>query len=119
MNDAPGLDSSPTRQLGCWWSWYFHVGCNSLPALAGGAGVRTDSSPLLPGNEAVRRSLAYLLTGVGILAFRAGYRVHRKKFVLVLLMAGIAAVTLGSHTPAPCFPLTHGKSQSHSLAALS
>jgi len=73
----------------------------------------------LPGNEAVRRSLAYLLTGVGILAFRAGYRVHRKKFVLVLLMAGIAAVIVGSHTPAPCFPLTHGKAQSHSLAALS
>ena len=51
----------------------------------------------VPGNEAVHLSLAYLLTGVGILAFRAGYRVHREKFVLVLLMVGIAAVTVGAY----------------------
>jgi peptidoglycan/LPS O-acetylase OafA/YrhL len=51
----------------------------------------------LPGSEAVHRTLAYLLAGVGLLAFRAGYRVHRKKYVLALLMVGIAAVTVGAY----------------------
>ena len=51
----------------------------------------------LPGSEAVHRSLAYLLAGVGLLAFRAGYRVHRKKYVLALLLVGIAAVTVGAY----------------------
>ena len=51
----------------------------------------------LPGGEFVHRSLAYVITGVGVLAFRAGYAVHRRKSVLLLLLAGIAAITVGAY----------------------
>jgi hypothetical protein len=51
----------------------------------------------LPGDEAVHRTLACSLAAVGLVAFRAGYKVHRKKIVLVLLTAGIAGVTAGAY----------------------
>ena len=51
----------------------------------------------LPGDEIVHRTLACSLTAVGLAAFRAGYKVHRKKIVLVMLTAGIAAVSAGAY----------------------
>lgn len=55
----------------------------------------------LPGNEAVHRFLAYLLAAIGLVAFRVGYKVHRRKFVLILLAAGLAGVTVGAYTDLP------------------
>jgi uncharacterized membrane protein YfcA len=51
----------------------------------------------LPGDEVVHRTLACLLAAVGLIAFRAGYKVHRRKIVLVLLATGIAGVTVGAY----------------------
>jgi uncharacterized membrane protein YfcA len=52
---------------------------------------------LLPGDEVVHRSLACFLAAIGLVAFRAGYKVHRKKIVIVFLTAGIAGVSAGAY----------------------
>ena len=51
----------------------------------------------LPGDEVVHRTLACLLAAIGLVAFRTGYKLHRKKIVIVLLAAGIAGVTVGAY----------------------
>ena len=51
----------------------------------------------VPGNEVVHRTLACLLAAVGLIAFCAGYRIHRRKVVLLLLMVGIMCVTAGAY----------------------
>jgi uncharacterized membrane protein YfcA len=51
----------------------------------------------LPGDEVVHRTLACLLAAIGLVAFRAGYKVHRKKIVIVLLATGIAGVSAGAY----------------------
>jgi uncharacterized membrane protein HdeD (DUF308 family) len=54
-------------------------------------------SHFLPGSEAIHRTLAYLLAAVGLIAFCTGYRIHRKKYVLFLLILGILGVTAGAY----------------------
>jgi uncharacterized membrane protein YfcA len=51
----------------------------------------------LPGDESVHRTLAYLLAVIGLVAFWAGYKVHRRKRVLLLLAVGILGVTVGAY----------------------
>ena len=51
----------------------------------------------LPGGEFAGRPLSYVTTGVGGRAFRAGYAVHRGKSVLLLVLAGIAAITVSAY----------------------
>ena len=51
----------------------------------------------LPGEEVVHRTLACLLAAIGLVAFRTGYKLHRKKIVIVLLAVGIAGVTVGAY----------------------
>jgi uncharacterized membrane protein YfcA len=51
----------------------------------------------LPGDETVHRTLAYLLAAVGLVAFWAAYKVHRRKQVLLLLAIGILGVTVGAY----------------------
>jgi len=51
----------------------------------------------VPGTEIVHRTLACLLAAVGLIAFWAGYKVHRRKVVLLLLAVGILGVTLGAY----------------------
>ena len=53
----------------------------------------------LPGDEVIHRTLACLLAAVGLVAFRAGYKVHRRKIVIVFLTAGIAGVSAGAYAP--------------------
>lgn len=57
-------------------------------------------SHFLPGSEVIHRSFAYLLTAVGLVAFWSGYRVHRKPSVLLILIAGLAGVTVGAYADA-------------------
>jgi uncharacterized membrane protein YfcA len=52
---------------------------------------------LLPGSEVVHRTLAYLLAAVGLIAFWTGYKVHRRKYVVLLLALGILGVTAGAY----------------------
>jgi len=51
----------------------------------------------VPGNEVVHRILAYLLAAVGLIAFWNGYKVHRRRVVLLLLAIGILAITVGAY----------------------
>jgi len=51
----------------------------------------------LPGSETIHRALAYLLAAVGLAAFWTGYKVHRRKLVLLLLVVGIFGVTVGAY----------------------
>jgi uncharacterized membrane protein YfcA len=51
----------------------------------------------VPGTEVVHRTLAFLLAAVGLIAFWAGYKVHRRKVVLPLLAVGIMGVTVGAY----------------------
>jgi hypothetical protein len=51
----------------------------------------------LPGSETIHRVLAYLLAAVGLVAFWEGYKVHRRKLVLLLLVVGIFGVTVGAY----------------------
>jgi MerC mercury resistance protein len=51
----------------------------------------------LPGSETIHRTLAYILAAVGLVAFWAGYKVHRRKLVLLLLAIGILGVTVGAY----------------------
>lgn len=51
----------------------------------------------VPGDEVVHRTLAYLLAAVGLVAFWGGYKVHRRKVVLLLLAVGISCVTVGAY----------------------
>jgi hypothetical protein len=51
----------------------------------------------LPGSETIHRTFAYLLAAVGLVAFWAGYKVHRRKLVLLLLAIGILGVTVGAY----------------------
>jgi MerC mercury resistance protein len=51
----------------------------------------------VPGPEVVHRTLAFLLAAVGLIAFWAGYKVHRRKVVLLLLAVGIMGVTVGAY----------------------
>jgi MerC mercury resistance protein len=51
----------------------------------------------VPGTEVVHRALAFLLAAVGLIAFWAGYKVHRRKIVLLLLSVGIMGVTVGAY----------------------
>jgi uncharacterized membrane protein YfcA len=51
----------------------------------------------VPGSETVNRVLAYLLAAVGLVAFWTGYKVHRRKLVLLLLVVKIFGVTVGAY----------------------
>jgi len=52
---------------------------------------------LLPANETIHRTLAYLLAAMGLVAFWIGYNVDRRKLVLLLLVVGIFGVTVGAY----------------------
>jgi uncharacterized membrane protein YfcA len=51
----------------------------------------------LPGSESIHRAIAYLLTVVGLVAFWAEYKIHRRKLILLLLAIGILGVTVGAY----------------------
>jgi hypothetical protein len=60
---------------------------------------------LIPGDESVHRILAIAIIAFAVLAIHSGYRVHRRKRVVVLIASGLVAITfaaiagdsLGSH----------------------
>jgi hypothetical protein len=70
------------------------IHCIATPILLAFSPALAD---FLPGTETVHRTLAYLLTAVGLFAFRSGYNVHGRKYVLLLLLAGIVGITVGAY----------------------
>lgn len=47
----------------------------------------------LPGDDTTHRSLAVVIGFVGLLAFRSGYKVHRRRWVLAAFITGLVLVS--------------------------
>jgi len=50
----------------------------------------------LPGDDVTHRSLAVAIAFVGFLAFRSGYRVHRRRWVLAGFVTGLLLVSVAA-----------------------
>ena len=50
----------------------------------------------VPGDETVHRTLALLVISAGAMALIRGYRIHRKRIVLVGFLSGAALVVAGA-----------------------
>jgi peptidoglycan/LPS O-acetylase OafA/YrhL len=50
----------------------------------------------LPGDDVTHRGLAVAIGLVGVLAFRSGYRMHRRRWLLLLFIAGLALVSVAA-----------------------
>jgi hypothetical protein len=69
------------------------VHCLALPVLIAFAPAILHN---LPGDDVTHRSLAVAIALVGFLAFRSGYRVHRRRRVLVAFVAGLVLVSIAA-----------------------
>lgn len=67
------------------------VHCLALPVLIAFAPAILRG---LPGDDVTHRSLAVMIGLVGLLAFRSGYKVHRKRWVLAVFVIGLALVSI-------------------------
>ena len=66
------------------------VHCLALPLLIVLAPVILRS---LPGDVVTHRALAVAILPVGLLAFRFGYRVHRRRWILAVFIAGLLLIS--------------------------
>jgi hypothetical protein len=66
------------------------VHCLALPFLIAFAPVLLRE---LPGDDVTHRSLAVVIGFVGFLAFRSGYKVHRRRWLLGLFLLGLLLVS--------------------------
>jgi peptidoglycan/LPS O-acetylase OafA/YrhL len=69
------------------------VHCLALPVLIAFAPAILRG---LPGDDVTHRSLAVLIGFVGFLAFRSGYKVHRRRWVLAAFITGLLMVSLAA-----------------------
>jgi uncharacterized membrane protein YfcA len=53
-------------------------------------------SRFLPGNESFRRWLVLAVFSIGMISFASGYNRHRRKLLLVPLVAGMALIATGA-----------------------
>jgi peptidoglycan/LPS O-acetylase OafA/YrhL len=51
---------------------------------------------LIPGDEYVHRGLAIAILAFGVLAVHSGYRIHRRKRVLVVIASGLLAIIVAA-----------------------
>lgn len=66
------------------------IHCLALPVLIAFAPAMLRG---LPGDDVTHRSLAVAIALVGLLAFRTGYKVHRKRWVLGVFILGLLLVS--------------------------
>jgi MerC mercury resistance protein len=69
------------------------VHCLALPVLIAFAPAILRG---LPGDDVTHRSLAVAIGFVGFLAFRSGYKVHRKRWVLAAFATGLLLVSIAA-----------------------
>jgi len=69
------------------------VHCLALPVLIAFAPAILRG---LPGDDVTHRSLAVMIGLVGLLAFRSGYKVHHKRWVLAVFVTGWALVSIAA-----------------------
>lgn len=76
-------------RLGIWASALCVAHCILTPVLISFSVVFAH---MLPGDEAVHRSLAALVACLGAVALIRGYRRHRQSYVLVMMLAGLGCI---------------------------
>jgi len=69
------------------------VHCLALPVLIAFAPAILRG---LPGDDVTHRSLAVAIGFVGFLAFRSGYKVHRRRWVLAAFITGLLMVSIAA-----------------------
>jgi peptidoglycan/LPS O-acetylase OafA/YrhL len=69
------------------------IHCLTFPILIAFAPVLLKE---LPGDDVTHRTLAIAIGFVGFLAFRSGYKVHRRRWLLYLFCLGLLLVTLAA-----------------------
>ena len=69
------------------------VHCLALPVLIAFAPVLLKN---LPGDDVTHRALAVVIGMVGFLAFRSGYKVHRRRWLLGLFVLGLILISVAA-----------------------
>jgi len=69
------------------------IHCLALPVLIAFAPALLRT---LPGDDVTHRSLAVGIALAGFLAFRTGYKVHRRRWVLAAFVTGIVLISLAA-----------------------
>ena len=69
------------------------IHCLVLPVLIAFAPVLLKN---LPGDDATHRTLAVVIGLVGFLAFRSGYKVHRRRWLLWLFSLGLLLISVAA-----------------------
>ena len=69
------------------------IHCMALPVLIAFAPAILRG---LPGDDVTHRSLAVAIGFVGFLAFRSGYKVHRRRLVLAAFITGLLMVSIAA-----------------------
>jgi peptidoglycan/LPS O-acetylase OafA/YrhL len=97
-NDAKPVDAKKNLRavsdmVGIGLSLLCLVHCLALPVLIAFAPAILRG---LPGDDITHRSLAVLIGFVGFLAFRSGYKVHRRRWVLGAFITGLLLVSIAA-----------------------
>jgi peptidoglycan/LPS O-acetylase OafA/YrhL len=79
--------------LGVWLSLLCLVHCLALPFLIAFAPVLLRN---VPGDDVTHRGLAVVIGFVGFLAFRSGYKVHRRRWLLGLFVLGLLLISVAA-----------------------
>ena len=69
------------------------IHCMAFPVLAAFAPAILAN---LPGDDSTHRTLLIGICFVGVLAFRSGYRVHRRVSILALFLTGMGLISLAA-----------------------
>ena len=83
----------PADQLGIWASGFCMVHCLLTPVVLSFSAV---SAHFLPSEERTHRVLAVSIAFVGALALVKGYRNHRRRYVPLLMVIGLAFISAGA-----------------------
>jgi uncharacterized membrane protein YfcA len=80
-------------RIGVWASFGCVIHCLLTPILLSASAVFAH---FLPPDERVHRFLALLIAMIGGIALLRGYRAHRRRTVIYLMAAGLAAIFCGA-----------------------
>jgi len=80
-------------RVGVWASALCFVHCVATPVVLSLSAV---SAHFLPSEEHTHRVMAVLVTALGAAALVGGYRRHKRRSILVLMIAGLALIFTGA-----------------------
>jgi uncharacterized membrane protein YfcA len=82
-----------TDQVGQWASVFCVVHCMLMPIVLSMSAVLAH---FLPSDESTHRCLAIVIALIGAIALVSGYRIHRRKAILYLMLGGLACIACGA-----------------------